>query len=146
MKKIFSYLACHYHKVDTITWLNVRAMLNNALLARIKQGREFLTLHMSNDDFDTISEFVEQMDTAYLHPRRDSYHIHILQTTYSNFRPKNSPLPPEHDKNLSQTANKSGSDSNNNSDFTKACVCFLCIGLLFLLASHLEYIFTQIIL
>lgn len=75
-----SYLCTHFHKVETWTWLRTRTYLCELLVARLQAGRECFTYHLSDFDFETLRDFMEQMDTAYLHPRRDAAHIRLCQT------------------------------------------------------------------
>ena len=79
-----SYLCTHFHKVETWTWLRTRAYLCELLVARLQAGRECFTYRLSNFDFETLRDFMEQMDTAYLHPRRDAAHIRLCQTIYGH--------------------------------------------------------------
>lgn len=79
-----SYLCTHFHKVETWTWLRTRTYLCELLVARLQAGRECFTYRLSNFDFETLRDFMEQMDTAYLHPRRDAAHIRLCQTIYGH--------------------------------------------------------------
>ena len=79
-----SYLLTHFHKVETWTWLRTRTYLCELLVARLQAGRECFTYRLSNFDFETLRDFMEQMDTAYLHPRRDATHIRLCQTIYGH--------------------------------------------------------------
>ena len=143
--KHYDYLACHFHKVDGITWLRIREVLNNLLISRVEAGEQKFAFTVSDDDFDTIRDFVEQMDIAYLHPRRDSYHIAFLASIYSGWkvpeyllaRMRKNPLANAFTKkNLSE----SPSTSSPSADLGQACISFLAILFLFLFASHLEYL------
>ncbi|MBQ5477310.1 MAG: hypothetical protein IIT64_05900, partial [Bacteroidaceae bacterium] len=143
--KHYDYLACHFHKVDGITWLRIREVLNSLLLGRVRAGEQKFAYTDSYDDFDTIRDFVEQMDIAYLHPRRDSYHIAFLQSIYSGWkvpacflaRLKKNPLANAFPKkNLSE----SPSASSPSSGLGQACISFLALLFLFLFASHLSYL------
>lgn len=84
MKQNLNYLSTHFHKVESCTWLRVRQYLTELLIARLQAGRECFTFNLSNFDFETVRDFLEQMDTAYLHPRRDSSHLALCQTMYGN--------------------------------------------------------------
>ena len=126
-------------------WLRIREVLNNLLISRIKAGQQKFAFTVSNDDFDTIRDFVEQMDVAYLHPRRDSYHIAYLQSIYSAWRVpacflariRKNPLANAFTKkNLSETP----SASTPSAGLGQACISFLALLFLFLFASHLEYL------
>ena len=141
----YDYLACHFHKVEGLVWLRIREVLNNLLISRIKAGQQKFAFTVSNDDFDTIRDFVEQMDVAYLHPRRDSYHIAYLQSIYSAWRVpacflariRKNPLANAFTKkNLSETP----SASTPSAGLGQACISFLALLFLFLFASHLEYL------
>lgn len=143
--KHYDYLACHFHKVEGLVWLRIREVLNNLLISRIKAGQQKFAFTVSNDDFETIRDFVEQMDTAYLHPRRDSYHIAYLQSIYSAWRvpscflarlKKNQLANAFPKKNLSE----SQSAPSPSAGLGQACISFLAILFLFLFASHLEYL------
>lgn len=79
-----SYLLTHFHKVETWTWLRTRTYLCGLLVARLQAGRECFTYRLSNFDFETLRDFMEQMDTAYLHPRRDAAHVRLCQTMYGH--------------------------------------------------------------
>ena len=77
-----SYLITHFHKVETWTWLRTRTYLCELLVARLQAGRECFTLNLSDFDFETLRDFLEQMDSAYLHQRRDAAHHRVCQTIY----------------------------------------------------------------
>lgn len=146
------FLQCHFHRVESCTWLRIREVLNSMLVARIEASSQFINVRVSNDDFETIRDFVEQMDTAYLHPRRDSQHVQYLQSIYSSWRVPANFLGKLRDakrrvtsltnaptkKNLSKTK----SVSTPSSGLSHACISFAVIALLFLFAAHLEYIFN----
>lgn len=143
--KHYDYLACHFHKVDGITWLRIREVLNSLLLGRVRAGEQKFAFTVSDDDFYTIRDFVEQMDIAYLHPRRDSYHIAFLQSIYSGWkvpacflaRLRKNPLANAFTKkNLSE----SPSAPSPSAGLGQACISFVALFLLFLFASHLEYL------
>ena len=54
------------------------------LLARLECAGECFIQKVSAADFETIRDFLEQMDTAYLHPRRDAAHLSLCQTLYGS--------------------------------------------------------------
>lgn len=143
--KHYDYLACHFHKVEGLVWLRIREVLNDLLISRVEAGQQKFVFTVSDDDFDTIQDFVEQMDIAYLHPRRDSYHIAFLQSIYSGWkvpacflaRIRKNPLANAFTKkNLSETK----SAPSPSAGLGQACISFLALLFLFLFASHLEYI------
>lgn len=82
MKQNLNYLSTHFHKVESCTWLRVRQYLAELLIARLQAGSECFTFNLSNFDFETVRDFLEQMDCAYLHPRRDAAHLALCQTMY----------------------------------------------------------------
>lgn len=110
-----SYFDCKFHKVESCTWMRTRHLIQQLLLARIAGSSEFFTFNLSADDFHVLQDFIEDMDIAYLHPRRDSFYLNYLASTYSNFVPTakfsaeshcilkgKSILPSGHAKNLSE--------------------------------------------
>lgn len=143
--KHYDYLSCHFHKVEGLVWLRIREVLNDLLISRVEAGQQKFAFTVTDDDFDTIRDFVEQMDIAYLHPRRDSYHIAYLQSIYSAWRVpacllariRKNPLANAFTKkNLSE----SPSASSPLAGLDQACISFLALLFLFLFASHLEYL------
>ena len=86
--KTTSYFSCHFHYVDSLSWLCIRRMMQKLVIARLEQGRAIVCFNVSLDDCQCIMDFVEQMDIAYLHPRRDSLHVSLLASQYSNFHVK----------------------------------------------------------
>ena len=83
MLKNYSSLVCHYHYCDTLTWLSVRALLDRILIGRIRSGLSSFKIRLDDVEFETIRDFQEQMDTAYLHPRRDSYQVKLIRNRYN---------------------------------------------------------------
>lgn len=86
MEKEINYFCCHFHKVDSLTWLAVRTMLQNVLVKRVEAGTDKVVFEVSQDDFQVISDFLFDMDVAYLHPRRDAMHVSLLASQYSNIK------------------------------------------------------------
>ena len=76
---------CRFHACDTILWLHIRRMLQSLVINRVAAGTEFLTLNLDSQSFDAIIEFIKQMDTAYIHPRRDSFHVSLCSKMYADF-------------------------------------------------------------
>ena len=76
-------LICHYHRCDTITWLHVRNLLDKLLLSRLHAGTNTFLFSLDDISFEAIRDFTEQMDTAYLHPRRDSLHLSLIRDRYN---------------------------------------------------------------
>ena len=91
--------------------MQVHDLLDRLLLARVRAGKSTFVFTLSDDSFETIRDFMEQMDSAYLHPRRDSFQVSLLAARYSNFSigqwkmPRKRALPASlvKEKNLSQT-------------------------------------------
>lgn len=83
MHKNSDSLICHYHRCDTITWLHVRTILDKLLLSRLYAGTNSFSFHLDDHSFEVIRDFTEQMDTAYLHPRRDSLHLSLIRDRYN---------------------------------------------------------------
>lgn len=91
--------------------MQVHDLLDRLLLARVRAGKSTFVFTLSDDSFETIRDFIEQMDIAYLHPRRDSFQVSLLAARYSNFSngmgkmPRKRALPASLVKaeNLSQT-------------------------------------------
>ena len=82
-----SYFDCKFHKVESCTWMRTRHLIQQLLLARVARSSEFFTFSLSADDFHVLQDFIEDMDIAYLHPRRDSFFLRYLASTYANFVP-----------------------------------------------------------
>lgn len=81
-----SQLVCRFHACDTLDWLYIRDLLQSLVINRIAQGSECVTVAVNSQAFDTICEFIRQMDTAYIHPRRDSFHVSLCSEMYADFR------------------------------------------------------------
>lgn len=117
MYKTYHPLLCRFHACDTLLWLNIRQLMQQLQLTRIAAGSESFMFSLNSQAFETICEFIEQMDTAYIHPRRDSFLVNLCAQIYSEFRVPSSwmgsistvkkteilPILSEN-KNLSQTA------------------------------------------
>lgn len=85
MKKHVNYLTCHFHRVESITWLATRTWLQRVLVARLSSMRDSVVINVTKDEMELIWDFLEQMDIAYLHPRRDSLYISLVKSNYANF-------------------------------------------------------------
>lgn len=85
MKKNVSYLTCHFHRVKSITWLATRTWLQRVLVARLSSMRDSVVLNVTKEDTELIWDFLDQMDVAYLHPRRDSQYVSLVKSNYANF-------------------------------------------------------------
>lgn len=140
--KQLNFENCHFHKVDSWLWSSCRSFLQQIQRERIAQGAQFVTINVNSDEFDMISSFLEQMDTAYLHPRRDSAHIHFLAKTYSTFRDKlaqKKVLP-------SQTRKKPKSVQTTlpeqEGSLRDALIGFVAVAIVVLISFHINYLFT----
>jgi len=148
MKK-YDFLVCHYHRVDSLTWLRIREVLGKLLLARVEAASECFTFSCSHDDCETILDFREQMDIGYLHPRRDSYHVSALSSVYSHMKIPASltaakyrqgktiacPSVEEKPKCLSKVSDK-------GFGLSQLAISLAVIAVLFLISSHLDYLFN----
>lgn len=88
MLRDYSVFICHYHKCDTLLWMNVQKVLERLCLARVQAGVQSFKFTLQDCEFDAIREFNEQMDICYLHPRRDAFQVSLLAAKYSNFTAK----------------------------------------------------------
>lgn len=86
MQKEINYFCCHFHKVDSLTWLAIRTMLQKILVQRVEAGTDRVVFEVSRDDFQVISDFLFDMDVAYMHPRRDAMHVSLMASQYSNIQ------------------------------------------------------------
>lgn len=86
MQKEINYFSCHFHKVDCLTWLATRTLLQRVLINRIEAGCDRFVFEVSQDDFQVISNFLFDMDVAYMHPRRDAMHVSLMTSQYSNIQ------------------------------------------------------------
>lgn len=80
-----SKLVCRFHACDTLDWLFIRDLLQSLVINRIGHGSEYVTVAVNSQAFETICEFIHQMDTAYIHPRRDSFHVSLCSDIYADF-------------------------------------------------------------
>ena len=77
------YLVCHFHKVDAILWLEIRSWLQRVMKERVLQGHDRPSVYVSKSMWESIDDFVCQMECAYLHPRRDSFHVKRCLVNYA---------------------------------------------------------------
>lgn len=81
----YDYLLCHYHKVDSLLWLEIKSWLQQVLKQRVEQSTDTPRVYLSRSMWNSVDSFVMQMETAYLHPRRDSFHVKNCMISYSGF-------------------------------------------------------------
>ena len=86
MQKEINYFSCHFHKVDSLTWLAMRSFLQRIMVQRVERCSDQVCVLVNPDTFQVISDFLFDMDTAYLHPRRDALHVSLLASQYSNIQ------------------------------------------------------------
>lgn len=147
MKKDFGFLSCHFHKVEAWTWLRIREVLEMLSSARVESGSELFIMYLHEEDVITIMDFIKQMDTAYLHPRRDSYYVNFLQSIYKDFHvPANFRKSSCEKASPSPISKKNLSDNSNSLEdkvgLQHAVLSFAILALLFAFASHIESVFN----
>lgn len=107
MQKEINYFSCHFHKVDCLTWLATRTLLQRILVHRIEAGCDKFVFEVSQDDFKVISDFLFDMDVAYLHPRRDAMHVSLMASQYSNIQlPARAAISSQHSADVPRAAAK----------------------------------------
>ena len=112
MQKEINYFSCHFHKVDCLTWLATRTLLQRVLINRIEAGCEKFVFEVSQDDFQVISDFLFDMDIAYLHPRRDAMHVSLMASQYSNIQlPARAAISSQHSADVPRAAAKFSASS-----------------------------------
>lgn len=62
----------HYHAVDDSVYYSSVAIVRNLLKSRLRAGVNVFEFTLSNEEFDTLYLFLEQMETMYEHPRSTS--------------------------------------------------------------------------
>lgn len=63
---------CLYHRVNTILWYDVARMLQRIVLAVVENpGRPDVSF-LDLNNAESVLEFIDQMECAYVHPRRNS--------------------------------------------------------------------------
>lgn len=78
----YEYLSHHYHRVDSILWLEVKTFIQKLMVCRLEQGTNHVLIFLSREMWNDLDEFCVQMECAYLHPRRDSHHIDKSMISY----------------------------------------------------------------
>ena len=90
-----------------MTWLATRTMLQRILVNRIEAGCDRFVFEVSQDDFQVISDFLFDMDVAYLHPRRDAMHVSLMASQYSNIQlPARVAISSQHSADVPRAAEK----------------------------------------
>lgn len=78
----YDYLSHHFHRVDSILWLEVKSFIQKLMVCRVQQGADQVLIYLSREMWNDLDEFCVQMECAYLHPRRDSHHIDKSMISY----------------------------------------------------------------
>lgn len=75
-----------FHSVDVVLWMETSRFIERALLSYATSRNSVVCVPMSDSLFNALLAFREQMDIAYIHPRRDSMFLHLAQLRYSSFK------------------------------------------------------------
>lgn len=57
-----------YHRVDTLLWLDIAAMLEAIARARVENGTQVVSVCLADAQVESIIQFINQMQVGYLHP------------------------------------------------------------------------------
>lgn len=68
----------HFHKCEDAVLIVVFNILKALLRQRVNSGSNSITLSVSDDDFDTLLDFLDEMSFAYMHPRSTSARFSML--------------------------------------------------------------------
>ena len=83
--KGLSPLVCHFHRCDVLTWLSVKNWLERVLVKRVDACQSSFLVELDGFQFEVIRDFIQQMDCAYIHPRRDAMHVSLCSSVYADF-------------------------------------------------------------
>lgn len=112
MQKEINFFSCHFHKVDSLTWLAMRSFLQRIMVQRVEKCSDQVVVLVNPDTFQVISDFLFDMDVAYLHPRRDAMHVSLMASQYSNIQlPARAAIFSPHSKDVPRAAAKSSANS-----------------------------------
>ena len=90
-----------------MTWLATRTILRRIQINRIEAGCNKFVFEVSKDDFQVISDFLFDMDVAYMHPRRDAMHVSLMASQYSNIQlPARAAISSQHSADVPRAAAK----------------------------------------
>lgn len=59
----------HFHRVDDCIYFDAVGILRSILHDRVAQSQQQFTTSLSNYQFDTLYEFLDQLEILYEHPR-----------------------------------------------------------------------------
>lgn len=80
-------------------------MLQKVLIQRVEAGTDKVVFEVSEDDFRVISDFLFDMDVAYMHPRRDALHVSLMASQYSNIQlPARAAISSQHSADVPRAA------------------------------------------
>jgi len=72
----------HYHRVDDSCYLVVVHLLRYLLTSRIDSQSKAVLVNLSDELANTLLDFLDQMEYAYMHPRSTSAKFRFVQTTH----------------------------------------------------------------
>lgn len=75
-----------FHYVEEDVYGHIVSLLDAFRLAQANNADRGFFYRFSESDKKVICDFITQMDTAYIHPRRNSMHLSLLQSRYWWFR------------------------------------------------------------
>lgn len=71
----------HYHRVDDSCYLVVVHLLRYLLTSRIVSQSKAVLVDLNDELADTLLDFLDQMEYAYMHPRSTSAKYRFVQLT-----------------------------------------------------------------
>lgn len=71
-----------FHSVEPFLWYSVGKFIDALLMHRLNAGHDRLVINLDATMWQNLMTFREQMDTAYLHPRRDAMHLRYINHRY----------------------------------------------------------------
>lgn len=89
----------HYHRVDVFLWRDVRGLLERLAVDALVSRPAPVALCLDDSALDGLVEFLSQMETSYLHPRRSSAIFRL--SSPRRVAPVSVPAYPRMKKNLS---------------------------------------------
>lgn len=77
-----SFALAHYHKVDDELAYSVLNLLRQIVIKRVDKGAN-VSIHISEEQAQSIVEFLDQMNLAYIHPRSSSARYEMMRSLSS---------------------------------------------------------------
>lgn len=71
-----------FHSVEPFLWYSVGKFIDALLMQRLNAGNDRIVINLDATMWQNLMTFREQMDTAYLHPRRDAMHLRYINHRY----------------------------------------------------------------